>query len=358
MELAALDFEKPIATLEKKLTDLREISQKDGVDLTAEIKALEAKVSELTRDIFSRLTPWQRVQLSRHPNRPYASDYIEALFPSFMEIQGDRAFGADHALLSGIAEWPPKGSDSNQKKKSVLILAHQKGRTTQQKMLRNFGMAKPEGYRKAIRLMELAHRFKIPILTLVDTPGAYPGIETEERGQAQAIAESLRVMFEIDVPVLSVVIGEGGSGGALAIAVADTVMMQEFATYSVISPEGCASILWSDSKLASQASDVLKMAPKDLLKLGVIDGIISEPLGGAHRNWNETFSLMGKALVKNMGSFFAESKGTRKTAKAKVSVRETRYDKFRAMGVASLGKASSKNGSSTSGKTSKGRSLS
>jgi len=221
-----------------------------------------------------------------------------------MEIQGDRCFGEDPAILAGIAQWPPSQASEVAKKEecplSVLIIGQQKGRTTKERMERNFGMARPEGYRKSMRLMQMAERLRMPIITFIDTPGAYPGIEAEERGQSQAIAESIRLMFELTVPVVAVIIGEGGSGGALAIGVANKVLMQEYSTYSVISPESCASILWSDSRLAERASEKLKMSPQDLLRLGVIDEIVPEPKGGAHRNWQEAFSLLRKSLLKAM----------------------------------------------------------
>ncbi len=351
-----LDFERPIATLEKKLQDLRDLSKQEGLDLSSEIQSLEKKIATLTDEIFKNLNSWQKVLLSRHPNRPHTCDYIEALFPNFLELHGDRNFGDDGALVAGIATWPPqkpgqKGSNGLSKD-SILILGHQKGRSTKQKMHRNFGMAKPEGYRKGMRLMEMAQRFKLPILTFIDTPGAYPGIETEERGQAQAIAESMRLMFSLDVPIITVVIGEGGSGGALAIGVANKVLMMEFSTYSVISPEGCASILWSDSKLAERASECLRMSPTDLEKLGVIDGIISEPKGGAHRDWNEAFENMRQSLVKHFtplveakpkkASASAPAKKTTTKTKSKSLVegqsanRIDRFEKFRKMGMKAI----------------------
>jgi acetyl-CoA carboxylase carboxyl transferase subunit alpha len=300
-----LEFEKPIANLERKLQDLRELARQEGVDFGQEISILEKKVSQLIDDTYSKLTPWQRVQLSRHPNRPYTRDYVDALFPTFMELQGDRSFGDDPSILGGIADWPPvepgtSPLDSRKEARcSVLILGHQKGRTTKQKMERNFGMAKPEGYRKAMRLMRLAERARMPIITLIDTPGAYPGPDAEQRGQAQAIAESIALMFELSVPVISIVIGEGGSGGALAIGVADRVLMLEYSIYSVISPESCASILWSNSSLAERASEKLKMNPLDLLRLKVIDDIIQEPLGGAHRDPQAMIRQLREALLKN-----------------------------------------------------------
>jgi acetyl-CoA carboxylase carboxyl transferase subunit alpha len=281
---AYYEFEKPIVALEQKLEELKTLSVSQKVDFTQEIKILEKKLLELTRTTYESLTPWQRVQVSRHPNRPHASDYLDQWFPDFKDLAGDRAFGEDAALIGGIASWKLKDRTI-----PVLVLAHQKGRTTKQKMERNFGMPKPEGYRKAQRLMKLAERARIPILSLLDTPGAYPGLDAEERGQSQAIAECLTEALALTVPTLALVIGEGGSGGALAIGLGDPVFMLEFSTYSVISPESCASILWNDPTLAERATERLKLSAPDLMKLEVIDGIIPEPLGGAHRNWEATF---------------------------------------------------------------------
>lgn len=332
---AFFEFEKPIANLEKRLHDLREIAQQEGVDFSQEIKVLEKKVAALIDETYAKLTPWQKVQLSRHPNRPYTRDYVDNLFTGFMELQGDRLFGEDQAILGGTALWTP-GPDADPL--PVMILGHQKGRTTKQKMERNFGMAKPEGYRKAMRLMELAARAKMPIITFIDTPGAYPGLEAEERGQSQAIAESIRKMFETEVPIISVVIGEGGSGGALAIGVADRVLMQEYSTYSVISPESCASILWSDSSLAERASEKLKMNPPDLLRLKIIDDIIPEPKGGAHRDPALAFELMRKALQKHLSDLMKPKRASRGTSKkaAPLSLKDSRIAKFRTMGQLAL----------------------
>ncbi len=337
---AFFDFEKPIVNLEKKLQDLRELASQEGVDFAHEITILEKKVISLIDDTYSKLSPWQRVQLSRHPSRPYTRDYVDLLFPDFMELHGDRTFGEDQAILCGIATWPPaipgkhnQNNDPPSSKTPILLIGHQKGRTTKQKLERNFGMAKPEGYRKAMRLMGLANRTQMPIVTLIDTPGAYPGIEAEERGQSQAIAESIQLMFELKVPTLAVVIGEGGSGGALAVGVANQVLMQEYGTYSVISPESCASILWSDSTLAERASEKLKMSPHELLKLGVIDGIIPEPKGGAHRDWVEAATLLRKALIESLTPLIQEWK---KDANTMVT---TRIQKFREMGQSALAHA-------------------
>lgn len=337
-----LDFEKPIVNLEKKLVDLRDLAKQEGVDFTNEITILEKKMHTLIDDIYAKLSPWQRVQLSRHPNRPYTRDYIDLLFPDFMELQGDRTFGDDQAILGGIATWPPaplspetspSHAKTSRSRTSILILGHQKGRTTKQKMERNFGMARPEGYRKAMRLMSLAQKSKMPILTFIDTPGAYPGLEAEERGQSQAIAESIHFMFGLKVPIVSIVIGEGGSGGALAVGVANRVLMQQYSTYSVISPESCASILWSDSSLAEKASDKLKMNPSELLKLNVIDGIIDEPKGGAHKNWTEAAQNIRAALIENFDSLMKLGK------KSPEKWVEGRIGKFRSMGQGALAHA-------------------
>lgn len=342
---AFFEFEKPIVNLEKKLQDLRELATQEGVDFANEINILEKKVSYLIDDTYAKLTPWQKVQLSRHPNRPYTRDYVDLMFPDFMELHGDRTFGEDQAILAGIASWPPVLPTANgqpqapsETSSSVLIIGHQKGRTTKQKMERNFGMAKPEGYRKAIRLMQLAERSKMPIITLIDTPGAYPGIEAEERGQSQAIAESIEVMFELSVPVVAVIIGEGGSGGALALGVGNRVLMQEYSTYSVIAPESCAAILWSDSSLAERASEKLKMNPNELLRLGVIDGVIPEPKGGSHRNWIEAATNLRTALIENMNPLLKVWK------KSPQTLVQERVSKFRAMGQASLAHAPISNG--------------
>lgn len=321
------DFEKPILALEKKLQDLRDLSTTDGLNLKEEIQTLEARLQDLIEEVTSKLTPWQRVQLSRHPSRPYSKDYIDALFPDFLELHGDRAFGDDPAILGGIATWEGK---------PILILAHQKGRSTKQKMERNFGMAKPEGYRKAMRLMQLAHRFKMPVLTLIDTPGAYPGLEAEERGQAQAIAESILMMFGLQVPILCFVIGEGGSGGALALGCGDRVLMLEHSTYSVISPESCASILWNDAKLAERAAERLKVTSSDLFRLGLVDGVIPEPKGGAHRDWEGTFARVRETLKKELPPLL---KLAEKDPEELVKRRAKRY---RGMGQAALGRTKEK----------------
>lgn len=318
---AFFDFEKPIANLEKKLQDLKELAKQEGVDFGTEIDKLEKKVVQLIDDTYAKLTPWQKVQLSRHPARPYTRDYVDLLFPDFLELHGDRTFGDDQAILGGIALWD---------RTPILILGNQKGRNTKQKMERNFGMARPEGYRKAIRLMNLAERSRMPILTFIDTPGAYPGLDAEERGQSQAIAESIQTMFNLTVPIASVVIGEGGSGGALAIGCAHTVLMQQYTVYSVISPESCASILWSDSTLAERASERLKMSPNELLHLGVIDGIIPEPKGGAHRDHRLAAQLIRENLVKHFQPLIELGQKDPK------KLMQDRMEKFRKMGIQAL----------------------
>jgi acetyl-CoA carboxylase carboxyl transferase subunit alpha len=329
---AFFDFEKPIASLEKKVLDLRELAKQEGVDFSNEIRILESKLIALIDETYAKLTPWQKVQLSRHPSRPYTRDYLDLIFPDFLELQGDRLFGDDQAILGGVATWKSAGIET-----SVMILGHQKGRTTKHKMERNFGMARPEGYRKAMRLMGLAERSRMPIVTLIDTPGAYPGLEAEERGQSQAIAESIHFMFGLNVPIVSIVIGEGGSGGALAIGCANQVLMQEYSTYSVISPESCASILWSDSSLAERASDRLKMNPPDLLRMGVINSIIPEPKGGAHRDWNLAAQQIREALAGALDPLIRTYKANVKKAPTKLMMERT--EKFRAMGLAALAHA-------------------
>ncbi|OCG19489.1 acetyl-CoA carboxylase carboxyl transferase subunit alpha [Gilliamella sp. WF3-4] len=274
-----LEFEKPIAELEAKINSLKNIDSQQvelDINLDKEIKQLHKKSRELTKKIFANLTPWEIAQLARHPNRPYTLDYIKEIFTDFDELAGDRAYADDKAIVGGIARIDGR---------SVVVIGHQKGRETKQKIYRNFGMPAPEGYRKALRLMQLAERFKLPIITFIDTPGAYPGIGAEERGQAEAIARNLREMSRLKVPTICTVIGEGGSGGALAIGVADKVNMLQYSTYSVISPEGCASILWKSADKAPIAAEAMNMTADNLLKLNLIDSIVPEPLGGAHRDY-------------------------------------------------------------------------
>ncbi len=275
METAWLDFEKPIVELERKIEDLRAFATKENLEFTEELKKLESKAEKLRAEIYSNLTSWQRVQLARHPRRPYMLDYVPMLFTDFVELHGDRNFGDDKSIVGGPARFEGR---------PVMVIGHQKGRTTKEKMIRNFGMPHPEGYRKALRLMQMANKFGAPIISFVDTPGAFPGIGAEERGQSEAIARNLREMSRLRVPILILVIGEGGSGGALAIAIGDRVLMMENAIYSVISPEGCAAILWKDQAKAPEAAEAMKITAQDLYALKVIDRVLPEPIGGAHRD--------------------------------------------------------------------------
>ena len=294
MSLNFLEFEKPIAELEAKIEALRDISRRGGdntLDLEKEIKQLEDKCLELKKKTFSDLGAWEVAQLARHPERPYVLDYIELMFTEFDELAGDRAFADDKALVGGMARLDGR---------PVMIIGHQKGRGTKEKVLRNFGMPKPEGYRKAKRLMQMAERFKMPIISFIDTAGAYPGVGAEERGQSEAIATNLKIMSELSVPVICNVVGEGGSGGALAIGVGDYVNMLQYSTYSVISPEGCASILWRDSDKAPQAAEAMGLVAPRLKELELIDTIIDEPLGGAHRNHKATAENIKARLIEQL----------------------------------------------------------
>ncbi len=275
MEYRVLEFEKPLVELEKRIADMRSYAQVERIDLNEEIARLERKAEKMREEVYHNLTRWQRVQLARHPDRPYTLDYIEHLFTDWIELHGDRTFADDRAIVAGLATFEGR---------SVAVIGHQKGRDTKDRIFRNFGQPNPEGYRKALRVMHLAARFHRPVITFIDTPGAYPGIGAEERGQAEAIAVNLREMSILPVPIVSVVIGEGGSGGALGIGVADRIYAQENSWYSVITPEGCASILWRTRDEASKAADAMKVAARDLEKLGIVDGIIPEPNGGAHRD--------------------------------------------------------------------------
>ncbi|MFQ0970226.1 acetyl-CoA carboxylase carboxyl transferase subunit alpha [Gilliamella sp. BG1] len=289
-----LEFEKPIAELEAKINSLKNIDSQQvelDINLDKEIKQLHKKSRELTKKIFANLTPWEIAQLARHPNRPYTLDYLKEIFTDFDELAGDRAYADDKAIVGGIARIDGR---------SVVVIGHQKGRETKQKIYRNFGMPAPEGYRKALRLMQLAERFKLPIITFIDTPGAYPGIGAEERGQAEAIARNLREMSRLKVPTICTVIGEGGSGGALAIGVADKVNMLQYSTYSVISPEGCASILWKSADKAPVAAEAMNMTADKLLKLNLIDSIIPEPLGGAHRDYAVVSASLKTQLLSDL----------------------------------------------------------
>ena len=285
-----LDFELPIAELEAKIEALRSASD-DKIDLHDEIKRLQKKSDELTKKTFANLDAWQVSRMARHPNRPYTLDYIEHIFTDFQELAGDRAFADDKAIVGGLARLDGR---------SVMVIGHQKGRTVKDKVARNFGMSAPEGYRKALRLMQMAERFNLPIITFIDTPGAYPGIGAEERGQSEAIARNLREMSTLKVPIICTVIGEGGSGGALAIGVGDKVNMLQYSTYSVISPEGCASILWKSAEKASTAAEVMGLTATRLKELGLIDNIVQEPLGGAHRNYHEMARNLKHCLVEEL----------------------------------------------------------
>ena len=310
-----LDFEKPVIELEKKILSLKVSAEHSKIDFSSEISDLEEKKEKLKKEIYSSLTPWQKILLARHPNRPYTLDYVKTICENFVEIHGDRAYGDDKALVCGLAT-----IDNN----PVAIIGHQKGRSIQENMDRYFGMAHPEGYRKALRLMKMAEKFKRPIVTFIDTAGAYPGIGAEERGQAEAIARNLRDMSSLEVPVISIVIGEGGSGGALGIGVANKVAMLENAYYSVISPEGCAAILFRDASKSQEAAQALKITAKDLFKSKVIDEIIKEPLGGAHLDAVETAMNIKRFITKSLNAL---SKMTPQ------QLAEDRYIKFRNMGI-------------------------
>jgi acetyl-CoA carboxylase carboxyl transferase subunit alpha len=288
MKTTFLDFEQPVAEIEAKIEELRFAQEDSATDISDDILRLQKKSASLTKDIYAKLTPWQVSQVARHPQRPYTLDYIAALFTDFEELHGDRSFADDPSIVGGLARFNGQ---------SVMVIGHQKGRDTKEKIHRNFGMPRPEGYRKAMRLMRLAEKFAIPVLTFVDTPGAYPGIGAEERGQGEAIGHSLFVMAELKVPVVCTVIGEGGSGGALAIAVGDVVMMLQYATYSVISPEGCASILWKSADKAPEAAETLGITANRLKTFGLIDKIINEPLGGAHRDPEAAAQSLKRALT-------------------------------------------------------------
>jgi acetyl-CoA carboxylase carboxyl transferase subunit alpha len=310
-----LDFEKPIVELERKIQELKSFTSNKKIDLGSEIKNLEDKLSKLRKEIYGSLSAWQRVQIARHPKRPYTQDYINMLMTDFIELHGDRLFYDDQAIVGGVAKF-----NGNK----IMIMGHQKGRDTKENLKRNFGCAHPEGYRKGLRLMKMAQRFNLPIITLIDTPGAYPGVDAEERGQAQAIATNLKEMIDIAVPIVVIVIGEGGSGGAIGLGVGDKVCLLENSYYSVISPEGCASILWRSSAKAPEASETLKLTAKDLLNLGIIDEIISEPLGGAHRDPEKAAKNLGETLKRNLDDLIKIPKDR---------LLQLRYEKVRKMGV-------------------------
>jgi acetyl-CoA carboxylase carboxyl transferase subunit alpha len=311
-----LEFEKPIIELQNKLDDLKTHHDDSELDVgfEKEVQAMEVKIEQTRREIYSNLSPWNRVQMARHPKRPFALDYCENMFEGFTELHGDRLFSDDRAVVSGFAELDGQ---------KVMVIGTQKGRDTKENILRNFGSAHPEGYRKALRLMKLADKFGLPIITLIDTAGAYPGIGAEERHIAEAIAVNLREMTLLEVPIIAVVLGEGGSGGALGIGVADRVLILENSYYSVISPEGCAAILWKDRKAAEKAATALKIAANDLLELGLVDEIVPEPMGGAHKNPSATFEAVREVLSRNLKEIAALSVEDRLKG---------RYDKFRAMG--------------------------
>ena len=320
-----LDFEKPLYDLERQLAQLQKQANEQKIDLSEEIGAMEHKIEKTRRQIYSHLSVWQRVQLSRHPKRPHTYDYLSLMCSEFRELHGDRLFQDDHAMVGGLAtiRRDSNGAGGGSFKNRVVIVGQQKGRDTKQNLMRNFGMPHPEGYRKALRLMKMAEKFKLPVVTLIDTPGAYPGIGAEERHIAEAIAVNLREMALLEVPIIAVVIGEGGSGGALGIGVADTVLILENAYYSVISPEGCAAILWKDRSHAAKAAEALKLSASDLLEMEMVDDIIAEPQGGAHRNHEQAAENVRIAILKHLEVL------------SKVPVAdllEQRYQRFRKLG--------------------------
>jgi acetyl-CoA carboxylase carboxyl transferase subunit alpha len=310
-----LEFERPILELQGKIHELKQLAQAERADLGAEIARLERKVARLQDEVFANLTPWQRAQIARHPGRPYSLDYVRSILTDFLELHGDRAFADDRAIVGGVARLDGT---------PLVVIGQQKGRDTKEKLVRNFAMAHPEGYRKALRLFQLAEKFRRPILTLVDTPGAFPGIGAEERGQAEAIARNLREMAQLPVPIVAAIVGEGGSGGALGLAVGDRVLMLEYAIYSVISPEGCASILWRDPAKAPEAAAAMRITPRDLQQLGLIDRIVPEPVGGAHRNHAEAAAALKQAIAEALGEL-------RRLPPDRLL--DQRYQKFRRMGV-------------------------
>lgn len=289
-----LDFEKPIAELEGKIAELRHLSNGDDINIAEEVAKLQSKAEKLLRQTYGKLSAWQKTQVARHPERPHFVDYVEGLITDYVPLAGDRNFADDKAILGGLGRF---------RGQPVVVMGHEKGADTTSRVRHNFGMAKPEGYRKAIRLMELAERFQLPILTLVDTPGAFPGVEAEARGQAEAIARSIEACLKVQVPLIATIIGEGGSGGAIALAAANHIIMLEHSVYSVISPEGCASILWRSSEQARDAAEALKLTAEDLKSLGVIDEIVAEPLGGAHRGLPQTIVALGDAIEQALGRF-------------------------------------------------------
>jgi acetyl-CoA carboxylase carboxyl transferase subunit alpha len=310
-----MDFEKPIIELEKKIQELKNFISAKKIDLSSEVKRLEDKLEHLKKDTYGSLTAWQKVQIARHPQRPYTLDYIKMIMSDFIELHGDRSFSDDKALVGGFAKL------DNQK---IMVMGHQKGRDTKESLKRNFGCAHPEGYRKALRLMQIAEKFSLPVVIFIDTPGAYPGVGAEERGQAQAIAFNLREMISIATPLIAIIIGEGGSGGALGVGIADRVGVLANSYYSVISPEGCAAILWKEGAKAPEAAEVLKLTAQDLLRMGIIDEIVPEPLGGAHRDPEKMAMILKESIHKNLKELQA------------LSIKElldSRYKKFRKIGA-------------------------
>lgn len=290
-----LDFEKGLAELQGKAEELRAMARQDpNIDVAPEADQLDARAANMLGELYAELSPWQKCQVARHPERPHAVDYIDTLFTDYMPLAGDRNFAEDHAIVGGLARLNDR---------PVMVMGHEKGHDTSTRIERNFGMARPEGYRKVVRLMEMANRFGLPVITLIDTPGAYPGKGAEERGQAEAIARSTETCLRLGVPLISVVIGEGGSGGAVALATASRIIMLEHAIYSVISPEGCASILWKNAEKMQEAADSLRLTAQDLEKLGVVDQVVKEPIGGAQRNREETIQSVGDAITKSLGEF-------------------------------------------------------
>jgi acetyl-CoA carboxylase carboxyl transferase subunit alpha len=314
MAAFVLPFEKPVVDLVERVRQLRDLAASDA-KFEPELKRLEEKAGRLAREIFADLTPMQKVMISRHPNRPYTLDYTQRLFTDWVELHGDRRFADDASIVAGLARFHGR---------SVVVVGHQKGRGTKENMVRNFGMPRPEGYRKAIRMYELADRFGLPLLTFIDTPGAYPGIDAEERGQSEAIGAALAAMAKVSVPIVATIIGEGGSGGALALGVANRVLVLEFGCYSVISPEGCAGILWKDGGRAAEAAEQLKMTAPDLLRLGVVDAVIDEPAGGAHRDHDDAAKRLERALYDTLASLDAFTP---------IELARDRYHRFRKLGA-------------------------
>ena len=313
--ISYLEFEKPVAALEARIAELRNTAEDGALDIASEIRRLESKSADLLASTYRALTPWQKTQVARHPSRPHFRDYVERMFTGFMPLGGDRLFGEDQAIVGGLARLGDR---------RVMLIGHEKGHDTQSRIRHNFGMGKPEGYRKAVRLMELADRFGLPVVTLVDTSGAFPGVEAEERGQAEAIARSTEACLALGVPMVASIVGEGGSGGAVALASAERVLMLEHSVYSVISPEGCASILWRTNEKAPEAAEAMKVTAQDLLSLGVIDRIVPEPMGGAHRDHAATAAALGKAIGEELDAL---------AGKAPDKLRKLREERFLRIGA-------------------------